>query len=145
MARTWAIAGVDLHVDVGSTRVRATLEQLVLADFIRSGGYDRHVRARRLAYRRRRNLLVRAIAGVAPGVALTGIAAGLQALLLLPEDAGEEEVIRRAARHDVLVSGLSQYRAGGQDHRPALVVGYATPPDHSYTGALARLAAAFTS
>jgi GntR family transcriptional regulator / MocR family aminotransferase len=93
-------------------------EQLVLADFIRTGAYDRHVRARRLAYRRRRNLLVRALAGVAPGVALTGIAAGLHALLLLPEGVREEEVTLRAARHDVLVSGLRQYRAGGRNTGP---------------------------
>src|SRR3954470_7519040 len=36
MATTWAIAGVDLHVDVGSTRVRASLEG-ALRDSVRSG------------------------------------------------------------------------------------------------------------
>src|SRR5690242_7594647 len=36
MARTWAISGVDLHVDVGSTRVRASLENAV-RDAVRSG------------------------------------------------------------------------------------------------------------
>src|SRR3954451_2938468 len=36
MPGTWAISGVDLHVDVGSTRVRATLEE-ALRDAVRSG------------------------------------------------------------------------------------------------------------
>src|ERR687884_1549708 len=35
MPRTWAISGVDLHVDVGRTRVRATLEN-VLREAVRS-------------------------------------------------------------------------------------------------------------
>jgi GntR family transcriptional regulator/MocR family aminotransferase len=120
------------------------LEQLTLAEFIRSGGYDRHVRGRRLTYRRRRDLLLRTLARSAPAVAVTGIAAGLHALVTLPEGVSEEEIGVRAARRGLTVAGLAQYRAGGPVHPPALVVGYATPPDHAYTGALARLVAALT-
>ena len=123
----------------------SALEQLTLAEFIRSGGYDRHVRARRLAYRRRRDLLVRTLARNVPAVAVTGIAAGLHALVTLPDGVSEEEVGVRAARHGLVVGRLAEYRAGGQDHPPALVVGYATPPEHAYTGALARLVAALSS
>src|SRR5436190_20635991 len=36
MAQTWAISGVDLHLDVGSTRVRAALET-GLREAVRSG------------------------------------------------------------------------------------------------------------
>jgi GntR family transcriptional regulator/MocR family aminotransferase len=118
------------------------LEQLTLAEFIRSGGYDRHVRGRRLAYRRRRDLLLRALAKDAHAVAVTGIAAGLHALVTLPHGVSEEEIVARAARGGLTVGGLAEYRAGGPVHPPALVVGYATPPEHAYTGAIARLVAA---
>ncbi len=124
------------------------LEQLTLAEFIRSGGYDRHVRARRLAYRRRRDALVRVLASDAPSVAVTGVAAGLHALLTLPDGVSEEEVAVRAADRGLRVGRLAEYATmstGGHEHPPALVVGYATPPDHAYTGALARLVAALTS
>jgi GntR family transcriptional regulator/MocR family aminotransferase len=123
----------------------SVLEQLTLAEFISSGAYDRHVRRRRLVYRRRRDLLVRAVTGAVPGAAVTGIAAGLHALVALPKGVREDEATAAAARHGVTVTGLSGYRAGGQDHRPALVVGYGTPADHAFTAAVARLTAALGS
>jgi GntR family transcriptional regulator / MocR family aminotransferase len=50
-------------------------------------------------------------------------------------------VVARAAEHGLAVEGLDAYRAAEQQHGPALVVGYATPPEHAFTGALARLTA----
>src|SRR3954469_12368425 len=43
MPRTWAISGVDLHVDVGGTRVRTTLED-ALRGAVRSGRLREGVR-----------------------------------------------------------------------------------------------------
>jgi GntR family transcriptional regulator/MocR family aminotransferase len=120
----------------------AVLEQLTLAELITSGGYDRHVRARRLAYRGRREALVQALDSPAPAVAVSGIAAGMHALLTLPDGVSEEEIVARAAGHGLAVGRLAEYAtAGSEHHAPALVVGYATPPAHAYTGALARLVA----
>ena len=62
----------------------SALDQLTLAEFIASGAYDRHVRSMRLRYRRRRDQLVAALAQRAPGIRVTGMAAGLQAVLELP-------------------------------------------------------------
>jgi len=121
------------------------LEQLTLAEFITSGGYDRHIRARRLAYRRRRDMLVRALTSDVPDVAVTGIAAGLHALVTLPGGVSEEEIGVRADQRGLAVGRLAQYRAGGDDHAPAIVVGYAAPPAHAYSGAGARLVAALTT
>lgn len=47
------------------------LDQLTLAEFITSGAYDRHIRASRLRYRRRRDALVARLAEQAPGVRAT--------------------------------------------------------------------------
>jgi GntR family transcriptional regulator/MocR family aminotransferase len=49
------------------------IQQLAMADLIARGGYDRHIRRMRLAYRRRRAELARV-------AALEGVAAGLHAL-----------------------------------------------------------------
>ncbi|GAB2835576.1 PLP-dependent aminotransferase family protein [Actinoallomurus bryophytorum] len=119
----------------------STFEQLTLAEFVTCGDYDRHVRRCRLAYRRRRDRLVTALRREAPRVRVTGVAAGMHALLELPPGTDEDEVVARAGRHGLALEGLRTYRAAEEGHRPALVVGYATPPDHSYTGALARLCA----
>jgi GntR family transcriptional regulator/MocR family aminotransferase len=118
-----------------------SLDQLTLAEFITAGGYDRQIRRARLAYRRRRDRLVSALRRSAPQVRITGIAAGLHALLELPAGQPEDEVVARAAVHGLAIEGLRPFHAVGQPSRPALVVGYGTPPDHAFTGALARLCA----
>jgi GntR family transcriptional regulator/MocR family aminotransferase len=119
----------------------SSLDQLTLAEFITSGGYDRQIRRARLAYRRRRDRLVTALRRSAPQVRITGIAAGLHALLELPAAQPEDEVVARAAAHGLALDGLAGFHARGRAARPALVVGYGTPPEHAFSGALARLCA----
>ncbi|KAA6214417.1 PLP-dependent aminotransferase family protein [Streptomyces albofaciens JCM 4342] len=119
-------------------------DQLTLADFIERGAYDRHVRSMRLRYRRRRDRLVDAVAASAPHITVSGIAAGLHAVLELPAQDGEqgEEAALRAARWQGLaLDGLTTYRhpdATGPA-RHGLVVGYATPPEHAFGAALEAL------
>ncbi|MGW1254989.1 MocR-like pyridoxine biosynthesis transcription factor PdxR [Streptomyces sp. NPDC002513] len=116
------------------------LDQLTLAEFIASGAYDRHVRAARLRYRRRRDALVEAVSARAPGVRVRGIAAGLHAVLELPPGT-EAAVVRAAAWQGLALQGLSRFRHPDAATEPldALVVGFGTPPDHAWTGALEAL------
>ncbi|MEE1788407.1 PLP-dependent aminotransferase family protein [Streptomyces sp. SP17BM10] len=121
----------------------SALDQLTLAEFIDSGGYDRHVRGMRRRYRDRRDRLVAALAGSVPHVAVSGIAAGLHAVLRLAPGT-ERSVLKAAAYRGLAVEGLADYRHPGLAARdtPAadgLVVGYATPPDHAYQAALDAL------
>ena len=116
------------------------LDQLILAEFIGAGGYDRQIRRTRLAYRRRRDRLAAALAR--QGRHVTGIAAGLHAVLELPRPDSERELIARAAGHGLALQGLESFRApGASDDRAGLVIGYGHPPEHAYTTALARLCA----
>jgi GntR family transcriptional regulator/MocR family aminotransferase len=119
-----------------------TLEQLSLAAFINSGGYDRQIRQARLAYRRRRDRLIAALRRSAPEVRLTGIAAGLHALAELPAHQNEADITDRAARHGVAVDGLRMYTAPGHERGPALVIGYGRPAEHAFSTAVGRLCAA---
>jgi GntR family transcriptional regulator/MocR family aminotransferase len=129
-------------VKAAAGRLSSSLDQLTLAEFIASGAYDRQVRRVRLAYRRRRDRLVAALHASAPQVRVTGIAAGLHAVLRLPPGPREDSLVARAARHGLAVEGLGAYSMPGHDAGgPALVVGYATPPGHAYSTAVARLCA----
>jgi GntR family transcriptional regulator/MocR family aminotransferase len=113
----------------------ATLDQLILAEFIAAGHYDRHVRRARLHYRRRRDRLVELVAVRAPAVTVAGISAGLHVLLDVQGEA--DDMVDRAARQGLRVASLDTYRfKSDPSARQALVVGYGTPPDHSYNGAL---------
>ena len=118
------------------------LEQLTMAEFISAGAYDRQVRRSRLAYRRRRDRLVSALRRNVPEALVTGIVAGLHAVVELPEGQQESDVVSRARQHGLMLEGLADYRSAMQPHRPALVVGYATPPEHAFGAALSRLCTA---
>ena len=116
------------------------LDQLTLAEFIDSGGYDRQIRRTRLAYRRRRDRLAAALHR--RGRHVSGIAAGLQAVLELRGAGTERDLIARAAEHGLALAGLESFRAPGSGaDRAGLVIGYARPAEHAYTTALARLCA----
>ncbi|MGW7007427.1 PLP-dependent aminotransferase family protein, partial [Streptomyces sp. NPDC054933] len=126
-------------------RPAPVLDQLTLAELIGGGAYDRHVRRMRLRYRQRRDRLVTALAARAPGVRVSGIAAGLHVVVELPEGSPpERELVKRAAQHGLAVTGMELYGGSAAD-RPALVVGYGTPPEHSFAGALRALCAALAA
>ncbi|WP_406354849.1 PLP-dependent aminotransferase family protein [Streptomyces sp. NBC_00658] len=135
-----SLAGEVTALKDGGGWSSGVLDQLTLAEFITSGAYDRHVRAARLRYRRRRDALVSSLATRAPAVRATGIAAGLHAVLQLPPGT-EQSVLRAAAWQGLAVHGLSRYRHAAAVTEPldALVVGYGTPPDHAWSGALEAL------
>jgi GntR family transcriptional regulator/MocR family aminotransferase len=133
-----------------------TLGQLTLADLITSHAYDRHVRAGRARYRRRRDLLVRRLAPLRRhGMTVHGIAAGLHVMVGLPAAGpSEQEVLDRAAARGLGLSGLAEHwhvssepdgrsatsRAEGGDRPKGLVVGYAAAGEGSYPAALDTLA-----
>jgi GntR family transcriptional regulator/MocR family aminotransferase len=141
----WLVLPAGLAAEVAAARALtdrqgSAFDQLTLAEFIGSGQYDRQIRRARLAYRRRRDRLA-ATLRQASRLRVTGIAAGLHALLELPPGSAEDDLVARAARRGLAVEGLGPYCAPGHPRGPALVIGYGTPPEHAFTGALARLCA----
>ncbi|MER7759887.1 PLP-dependent aminotransferase family protein [Streptomyces sp. NPDC097619] len=141
----WMVLPPDLLPEVVAAKGHAewassSLEQLTLAQFIASGAYDRHVRAMRLRYRRRRDQLVAALAEGCPGLAVSGVAAGLHAVLDLPAGT-EPKVLRAAAERGLRLEGLARYRhpEAGLPERDGVVIGYATPSDSAWGPTLAAL------
>jgi GntR family transcriptional regulator / MocR family aminotransferase len=136
-----ALVGDVVAVKILTDRITSSLDQLTLAEFINSGHYDRQVRRSRLAYRRRRDRLVDALSRHTPWVRIIGIAAGLHLLLELPDSQAEHDIITRAARHGLALEGLGSYQRALSTYPPALVIGYGTPHEHAFTGAVERLTA----
>ncbi|NYI03686.1 MocR-like pyridoxine biosynthesis transcription factor PdxR [Allostreptomyces psammosilenae] len=134
-----AVAEAKFYADA-QTEV---IGQLVLAELIRTHEYDRHVRAQRLRYRRRRDALLRRLAEEVPRVRVRGAAAGVQLLLELPADGpSETEVAARAAARGLrVVPTGSVWHDAGAVRPPRIGIGYATPPDHAYPAALDALIA----
>ncbi|MEV6850455.1 PLP-dependent aminotransferase family protein [Actinoplanes sp. NPDC051411] len=139
----WMVTPGPLLPDVAAAKGRvetvSVLDQLTLAEFITSGAFDRHVRGRRQTYRRRREQLIAALGRAAPEVRVTGMAAGLQAVLELPPGT-EEPALRAAARRGLKISSLAEFRHDAMSDRDALVVNFSAVSDSAWDGTLDALA-----
>jgi GntR family transcriptional regulator/MocR family aminotransferase len=100
------------------------LDQHALATLIRSGRYDRHLRRARAEYAARRETLVAVLHRHAPGVPVTGLAAGFHAVAHLRSGVAETHVIEQAARRGVGLYGMSALRHGTSGTQPRLVIGF---------------------
>jgi len=140
----WLVVPAGLLDAVVAAKRRAgathALDQLALAELLRSGGFDRHVRRMRQRYRRRRDLLLALLAEHDPTFRPRGIAAGLHVALELGRGGpGEDELIARAAERSLAVGRLHPCWHADGDRPPGVILGYAAPAEHEYPATLAAL------
>ena len=117
------------------------IDEWALADLIASGAFDRHVRAARQHYRAKRATLLEAISAELPGARVRGIAAGLHAVLELPGEVSEADVVAGAKEAGVHVQGLATFTRA-HSHPPSLVLGYGLPGERQLRRAVMAIAAA---
>jgi GntR family transcriptional regulator / MocR family aminotransferase len=131
-----AVAEEKLIGDRGSP----VLDQLALAALIRSGRYDRHLRRMRAIYAGRRTRLMAVLARYAPGIRLTGLAAGFHAVAHLKAGADEQAVVAAARGRLVGLYGISRYRATGLTVPPQLVMGFGNVSERAIEPGIATVA-----
>jgi GntR family transcriptional regulator/MocR family aminotransferase len=142
MRLAWLVLPRSLVDPVRTQMVRTgwrppALDQLVFAELLESGAYDKHVRSRRAEYRDRRRRLEEA---ALPHLAITEQAAGLHVLAMLPPGGpGEAEVIEAAERQSLRLGALGEHWISAGPHPPGLLIGYATPAKHAFGPALEAL------
>jgi GntR family transcriptional regulator / MocR family aminotransferase len=129
-----------LRAAAGPPTWPSTLDQLAFAAFLGAGSYDRHLRAARTRYRRRRNRLVRALAERLPDAHVLGVAAGLHLLVLFDGAVDCAAVVGRAAASGMRVANLDTYRCRHDAAGPGLVLGYGNLADGQVDEAVALLA-----
>lgn len=119
-----------------------TIEQLALARLFEGGAYDRHLRQARRRHRLRRDALVAAVDRHIPGARVTGVAAGLHALVRLARPLDGMLLLRAAARRSVGVYPLGFSYMDPRAEHDAIVLGYANLPEPAIEEGIARLAGA---
>jgi GntR family transcriptional regulator/MocR family aminotransferase len=129
----WAVLPPRLVDEVSrlkdvADRGTSALDQLALARLIESGRYDRHLRRVRAEYARRRTELVEALAEHAPGVPLTGLAAGFHAVAHLADGVDVDSIVSRARERGVGLYSMGVNRSDGASDPPRLVLGYGNTP-----------------
>ena len=135
-----ALAAAVAEEKLLSDRGTSGLDQLALAALIRSGRYDRHLRKMRGVYARRRTALIEALERHAPGVRLTGLAAGFHAVAHLPEGADEDAVVAQALRRSVGLYGMAPFRAARVPAPPQLVLGFGLTGERAIEAGIAAVA-----
>jgi GntR family transcriptional regulator/MocR family aminotransferase len=126
---------------IAADRGSPALEQLALADLIRRGELDRHLRRMRPVYRRRRDVLLAALHSQLPGLTPTGISAGMHLLAWLPDGLEEDEVIARASAAGIRLDGVRPYRLSPASPG-GLIFGYAAINESAIPAAVQALARA---
>ncbi|MGA3184129.1 MAG: PLP-dependent aminotransferase family protein [Candidatus Dormibacteria bacterium] len=145
----WLVLPEDMRPDVLREKGLAdwqssTLEQLAFAELLRSGAYDRHVRRMRLRYRRRRDILVGALAEALPDLRVMGREAGLNVLIPLPDAATESAALATARAAGVGLEGLAESDLYERRGPAGLIIGYAAAPEHSFVGGVEALVSAIS-
>jgi GntR family transcriptional regulator/MocR family aminotransferase len=141
----WVVVPDVLADDVVAAKLAADrgtpgLDQFALATLIESGRYDRHLRRMRAEYAARRDVLVDALAGAAPDLPVTGLAAGFHAVLHLPAGTDEQALVGAAADRSVRLYGMSTYRSTGEPTPPQLVFGFGNTSQREIAAGIGAIA-----
>jgi GntR family transcriptional regulator/MocR family aminotransferase len=94
----------------------------------------------RAEYARRRTALVEALAEHAPGVPLTGLAAGFHAVAHLADGVDVDSVVSRARERGVGLYSMGVNRSDGASDPPRLVFGYGNTPVRAIRAGVAAVA-----
>jgi GntR family transcriptional regulator/MocR family aminotransferase len=140
----WISLPPDLVDDVREHKAAAdsgspALDQLALAELMRSGDYERHVTRTRHEYRRRRDRLVRSLREHLPGLAVRGAAAGMHVYIPLAPDVDDTAIVDAAGSAGIRVRALSPLHLEPSDDR-GLLLGYGRMSVARIDEGVARLA-----
>jgi GntR family transcriptional regulator/MocR family aminotransferase len=116
------------------------IDQLVFAELLVSGDYERHVARARADYRRRRDRLIGALHDELPRFAVRGAAAGMHVVLDLAESVDDVALAEAAAARGIGVRPLSPLHLEPARSRGVLL-GYGRLPENRIESAVAALAA----
>lgn len=118
------------------------LDQLVLARLLQTSAYDRHLRRARRRNRARRDALIAAVGRELPQARVSGISAGLHALVRLPRAVDLQALIGATEQRSLRVYPLEFHRIEPAGEADALVMGYANLSEPAIDEGVRRLAEA---
>ncbi|MFG1840718.1 PLP-dependent aminotransferase family protein [Micromonospora sp. NPDC049175] len=131
-----AVVAAKRNADLGN----AVLPQLVLAELLTSGAFERHLRLLRRRHIRRRDAMIAALGRALPSATVHGAAAGLHLMITLDDDVVDTELAAATLARGVKVQPLSWHCQ--RPYPPGLVLGYAARTTTEIDEGVAQIAAA---
>lgn len=130
-----AVVAAKRNADLGN----AVLPQLVLAELMTSGAFERHLRLLRRRHIRRRDAMIAALARELPTATVHGAAAGLHLMITLDEVMPDTDLAAAVLARGVKVQPLSWHCQ--RPYRSGLVLGYAARTVTEIEDGVAEIAA----
>jgi len=119
-----------------------TIDQLALAELLRSGAYDRHLRLLRRSLRRRRDTMLEELDRHLPEFNISGAAAGLHLLAAVPSSISMPRLLEMAHARRLALAPISRYSLSDTVDPQRLVIGYGSVADAAIPRAVQTLAQA---
>ncbi|MCK8145587.1 aminotransferase-like domain-containing protein [Citrobacter sedlakii] len=116
------------------------LQQLALADFMKSGEFGRHLGRMRRLYRERQRILRQALTEHFSPEQVLGGKSGMHLTLLLAPGTDDKKIVSLARQHGLGVQAFSSYSVSN-DAAAGLVIGYGNSPAEVIPEAVSVLAA----
>lgn len=98
------------------------LDQHILAEFMKSGDFERHLNRMRKIYRRKLEIVTELLKPYAEQISVIGEKSGLHLVLVIDNGLSEQQLVERAAEQKVKVYTLSDYTIVKNDRSPVTVV-----------------------
>jgi GntR family transcriptional regulator/MocR family aminotransferase len=117
------------------------IDQKVLFRLIQEGYFERHLNKMRNIYKRKREILVRAIEELNCGMEVSGAEAGLHLLLTVNNGMTEDQLVSSALLYGIKVYGISKYYFDKNhiEKLPTILIGYATMQESEISKAVRML------
>lgn len=120
------------------------VDQLIMQRFLEEGYYERHLNKTRALYKSRHDLLLDGLKPMSDILTVSGEHAGVHLLLTFRNGMTEEELIKRAAKEEIRVYGLSDYRIRETgEEKPTILLGYANLTEEQIRDAVKILEGCF--
>lgn len=123
------------------TSTVSRIDQMILAEFISGGYFERHLNKMRAKYKAKHDCLLNALKPY-KNIRVSGEQAGTHLLLSVYDSAGERELVEKAALGNIKVYGLSSYVIGSinDSKAPTVILGYAGLTEAEIQWGVAELA-----
>jgi GntR family transcriptional regulator / MocR family aminotransferase len=125
----------QLSIDQGCSRI----DQHTLAEFISGGDFDRHLRRMRTLYRARRDIVVESLRRELPNARVTGIAAGLHAVVELSVRARNGAILEALLAEGVGVEPMTSHWLGRPRGPLTLLLGYGNSSEKALNEGIRRI------
>lgn len=115
------------------------LDQHILARFMESGDFSKHLNRMRLIYKRKLHTLLSTLAKYKPLISYSGEETGMHITLTIQSTKTEEQLVQEAHDAGIRVYSLNSYQIHRKTNNCSFIIGFAGIPEEKITESIDKL------